>query len=613
MGPASLQIGILRPIANEQYGPARSSSGSSSGDFKSALVEATASRRSERARADDSLQTQRSRSEKPNDDVAERDQSDRAADDAEGTDTTSQIPVAELPIEAPAVQPNTQLENAELFASLTPQTSAQESGETKLTEPVAATAANQTRPASEVTNPAESSVAPAVGRAESPADAPGIRAESANSTQDESAKPDSFPARLLSATKSASESSAVEGDDATQLEGGRTVPRADVTRRSAEGAPSESNVIEDGEGAAIDRKTAAQTASQADAEDATHQTSRRELRDGAQETRSDTRSVGESAFQEKVRRWIDGRREGASEDAADEAPTVASGVKPPKAALKLRTGEDPGVRGSKATESKSSPVRIKLAGGRGDGAAAAVSRLLIEGGTEGRPEAARESGGSANAATVHSVTASSKGGDGAAQTGPVANAGPANVVAELLAARDQDAGAVANAAKALNASGGSGKYQATMRLDPPEMGVLQVQVRMNQHAMTLHVRAESEGVTRLIESRMTELRNALAEHGITVERAEIVTRTPTNTETQQHHDRQQGGHVGQNAHDGARQETPDGWTEGRGWEGTNHGRSSEDSEGGRQGGAEPWLESAEPAWVEERLSPIGDRSVDLVA
>lgn len=340
------------------------------------------------------------------------------------------------------------------------------------------------------------------------------------------------------------------------------------------------------------------------------------LRDPAQERPSDTANDGETAFQEKVRRWIDGRREG---DAVNKAgrpdPAGASTVdtvKPPMAVTR-KTGS----RFDVAVEAVDGTEKVKVDAGQGDGAAASVARLLVQG--VGRQESTDKTTVSMtqHAPAPVSLSSDAAGSANGGHAAATAVTSPGGIVADLLAATDESKNAVENVARALNASGGSGRFQATMRLDPPELGHVKVQIRMQAEAMTLQVQAENLQVSKLIESRMGELRDALATHGIRIDRAEVVVKTPDTGESLNHPNQERShneSHRGQgeqsrsNAQDG-------GWSQGRGWHATRE-------DGGHGNGTPSWVNSSfagagelgsagEPST--DRWMPILDGSVDLVA
>ncbi len=133
-----------------------------------------------------------------------------------------------------------------------------------------------------------------------------------------------------------------------------------------------------------------------------------------------------------------------------------------------------------------------------------------------------------------------------------ASASRASLVGDLLAAPSEGTDPLQGAARILRASGPSGNFQATMNLDPPELGQLKLQVRMQQQGMTLHVETQTRQVARLIESRMSELRGALAGHGVNVERADVVVRAPDAGEAdlqQRDHHHPAPGDDGRNTHE----------------------------------------------------------------
>ncbi len=259
--------------------------------------------------------------------------------------------------------------------------------------------------------------------------------------------------------------------------------------------------------------------------------SRAVLTTEAQERPSDTARGAETVFERKVRRWMDHRREGSRESTA-----------PPVSALPAAAGD----QNEATTDARVSLLMQKMMGRtgraavdaavdvlaeRGDQAATSLGRWLVKGAAELKHDAA-----ASREALPSSV--STIGGSHFAATSHIGNAtpgtsSPASFVAELLASRE-DGAAVENAVRGMNAGGLNGRQQATLRLDPPELGQLRVLVRMHDGAMTLHVRTEHRNVTRLIESRMGELRDALAEHGIRMDQTSVVTRSAESGESRNH-------------------------------------------------------------------------------
>ncbi len=132
-------------------------------------------------------------------------------------------------------------------------------------------------------------------------------------------------------------------------------------------------------------------------------------------------------------------------------------------------------------------------------------------------------------------TASTRAADAAATSG--ARLGSiAMQLGEAIAAEIAGPDGPAQAARVVAASGGGHRFQLAMRLEPPELGALRLQLQMQGMALNLRVEAESGSVARLIESRLSHLRETLAAHGIQIERTDIVVRSSGSQEAawQQH-------------------------------------------------------------------------------
>lgn len=614
MGLSTSQIGILRPVANEQYGPAKASLTSGSRDFKSALVEATSNGRSERGQAEKAIE-KRNKTNNPSEESDSSLQSTkedgtpvsgkpRPEDDAGDAAEAAVVIAAINPIQADVQPVEVQGDATTDAAAINSDASRVADGESREWAPTAA--ATQTAPV------------------DHPVQAAGVETASGDEASETAGAIAPIDSKLRAAIQAATNGNQGEEAGSISLNSGDLVADGDQSPESLETTNNRNRTVNDSKPAepasesSTERPAAGVTSSQeeGDAEvrggnENDRQVSRRELREVAQESRSDTRSIGESAFEEKVRRWIDGRREGGIE-VTKAASTGSRIVKPAALAARGEPKQAPVARGESRTDAAvRGAAALKITGGKGDGAAAAVSRLLVEDGGGRQAESRTESAPVAHSAHASASSDSRSVTSSTSSTTP-APAGPAGVVAELLAARHDGADSVANAARALNASGGLGRYQATMKLDPPEMGQLSVQVRMNQQTMTLHVRTENESVSRLIESRLSDLRDALAAHGIRVDKTEVVTRSPDAGETNLGRERSQGD-ARHPSSESSREGAHGSWTDNRGWNGSNGGGASD--EGGRPwyGDAEPWAGEAEPAGIAERMSLIGDRSVDLTA
>jgi flagellar hook-length control protein FliK len=76
------------------------------------------------------------------------------------------------------------------------------------------------------------------------------------------------------------------------------------------------------------------------------------------------------------------------------------------------------------------------------------------------------------------------------------------------------------------ASLGRGQWQVQLRLSPPELGSIRVHVNARQDALTMRMVAETPEARELISSRLGELRQALQQHGIRMERVDVEFRRP---------------------------------------------------------------------------------------
>ena len=267
--------------------------------------------------------------------------------------------------------------------------------------------------------------------------------------------------------------------------------------------------------------------------------SRAVLTTEAQERPSDTAHGAETVFERKVRRWMDHRREGSRELAAPAINAMPSAngksneaITDARVSLLMQKMLGRSGRAAFGTS-------VDVIAERGDQAATSLGRWLVKGATELKHDAAASREAQPSPVSMIGGSPST-----VASISPVGSAthvagSPASFVAELLASREDGGAAIENAVRGMNSGSVNGRQQATLRLDPPELGHLRVLVRMNEGAMTLHVRTEHQSVTRLIESRMIELRDALAEHGIRMEQTSVVTRSAESGEArnQTHPDR----------------------------------------------------------------------------
>ncbi len=194
-------------------------------------------------------------------------------------------------------------------------------------------------------------------------------------------------------------------------------------------------------------------------------------------------------------------------------------------------------------ESVGKVVDVKVLNAAGDGAAANIGKFLTQAGdASAKTQSTPSTNGSISAVTT---TASRQ----TERVAPQATHA-STTVANLLNAGTTDADPIASTAQLLRAAGRDGHHQATLKLDPPELGQLRIDIRMHEAGMTLRVDAENAAAAKLIEARLPELKDALSVHGIRVERSEIIVRTTeTGNDTTSHRDsRDSQGDLSQQTH-----------------------------------------------------------------
>lgn len=163
---------------------------------------------------------------------------------------------------------------------------------------------------------------------------------------------------------------------------------------------------------------------------------------------------------------------------------------------------------------------------RGDSAAVSTFRLL----TDGAIEASRGQAGNQGASPA--VDGVAAGTQSSATRGLNAPNNPGQLVGQLLNASVEKADGAEGLARLLNASSVPGRHQATLRLDPPELGQVNIRIDLKHEGLSLQVQAQSRDVARLLESRLTDLRDALATHGIRIERTDVVVQSNATADAQ---------------------------------------------------------------------------------
>jgi flagellar hook-length control protein FliK len=323
----------------------------------------------------------------------------------------------------------------------------------------------------------------------------------------------------------------------------------------------------------------------------------------------------ETAHQIRVRESVEARREGSSEeDLASEpsngAPAGRKADRPeapaPARPAASRTGKQAGSEPSafkSVSDSAVTPTgaaKIAEAGVESPAAAERAAAPAASTTDAGGPGTAVSRGATTGAA-VNAVTPSGSNTIEAAGT----------LVGQFLTTELTGSDGPASGARVLNATAGAGRFQLAIQLEPPQLGQLRLNIQMQQQVMTLQVQAESKTAARLIESRMSELREALAVHGIRFDRADVIVKPPESQDAGLYrHPGEDGAGAGRFA---AEQEG--GWAAGDGHSGEARGQ-------GERGGYAPpetgdgWEQTPGGVWTDREAAEYvaaTELSLDLVA
>lgn len=299
----------------------------------------------------------------------------------------------------------------------------------------------------------------------------------------------------------------------------------------------------------------------------------------------------------------------AGVDRASEAPASGVGA---SGASNVAGGASPASSGSAVVgvESRSrgavEPVGVSRV--EGDSGAASLAKALLashNGDLSGNSWAAGTTGSEAHAGTsVLNVTSSGERGNAQPAKAFGALLGQqspaATRVAELLLAQQPASSGVDAAVRLLGGSNGAGKQEVTLQLDPPELGRMRLEVRMEEQTMSLRMDVQSRAVAKLVETRLPELRDALSAHGISIDKSQVIIRTAD----------AHGGSLGRESDSGANQQPG-------GHHGSSEGFFSE-GHADRDGGAgHSWREgwtpaettgSGDDAWSAAREAVQGDEA-----
>lgn len=166
-----------------------------------------------------------------------------------------------------------------------------------------------------------------------------------------------------------------------------------------------------------------------------------------------------------------------------------------------------------------------------------------------------------------------------------------------------EARAMTDLANVVRANIGARHSSMVLRLDPPELGQLRVDVRVHGDELTLRLQADTLLGRDVLQSRLSELRSSLEQHGFKLSQIQVELRVPQGTPAESHQDRPS---QHQERWDGQASHDP-------GWQGHAGGGSetSSQSEWTSEGSAF----SQEDAWFgeeQDHVDRLAETGVDLV-
>lgn len=160
-------------------------------------------------------------------------------------------------------------------------------------------------------------------------------------------------------------------------------------------------------------------------------------------------------------------------------------------------------------------------------------------------------------------------------------------------------------ARVMRSAVGSGRANLLLRLDPPELGKVDVAVRMEHGAMTLRFEAQTEAAQAALQSHLGELKGALEQRGVHINHVEVELRPPPVPQPSAA-DHNAGGHNGGTAGHAF------GGSQGQQWDG--HGSANSSSRGSDPAAGTPFAQATEAAAAAPaNMAPGAARRLDLVA
>jgi flagellar hook-length control protein FliK len=208
----------------------------------------------------------------------------------------------------------------------------------------------------------------------------------------------------------------------------------------------------------------------------------------------------------------------ADTDAAANQPASGASdalVEAMKAKAMGGAGSDQSAAADAKASAATDPATGKTQAGASDKPALSTGTLLSAGALLGTDPGSVSAGTAPVAQPQAGVPA------GAAANAASANAGPAGAAANPAVSAD-DANAV-RVARGMQSALSQGGGTVTLRLQPPDLGLVRIQMQVQDGVVSAQVTAERDTVRDLLSHQLGQLRTALESHGLTVDRLDVQT------------------------------------------------------------------------------------------
>ena len=173
-------------------------------------------------------------------------------------------------------------------------------------------------------------------------------------------------------------------------------------------------------------------------------------------------------------------------------------------------------------------LNVKVTAGGNDPAPLAGQDSQPTQGTDGQAAHSSKAPASQGQAVIMPSPGSSEG-RGSSSQGGFSSESATSTTAHRAGQAESEPSALEQVVRAARAQIGARHSQVRLQLQPPDLGRLRIDVRIDGKTLQMHMEAQTEVAHRLLTSRVAELRGTLQAQGLNVERVQIDLRGPQQT------------------------------------------------------------------------------------